>query len=68
MTSNEPVNTVFREGDQVVLASGTYQGTTGSFVRLRKDANWADIKESNGDTCSHPVAWLAHSTAAPLLR
>jgi len=64
MTSNEPVGTVFREGDQVVLAGGTYQGTTGCFVRLRKDANWADIKESNGDTRSHPVAWLAHSACA----
>jgi hypothetical protein len=64
LTSNEPVGTVFREGDQVVLAGGTYQGTTGCFVRVRQDANWADIKESNGNTRSHPVAWLAHATAA----
>ncbi|MGB7760153.1 MAG: hypothetical protein WBL61_10000 [Bryobacteraceae bacterium] len=63
MTSDEPVGTVFREGDPVVLASGTYQGTTGCFVRLRKDVNWADIKESNGNTRSHPMAWLAHSAS-----
>jgi hypothetical protein len=36
---------VFREGDDVVLAEGTYQGTPGVFVRLREDVNWADIME-----------------------
>ena len=64
MMSDRPVGTAFREGDEVVLAEGTYQGTPGIFVRLKKDANWADIKESNGNTRSHPVAWLAHATAA----
>jgi hypothetical protein len=59
MISN--VDTLFREGDEVVLAKGTYQGTSGIFVRLRKDVNWADITERNGSTRSHPVAWLAHS-------
>jgi hypothetical protein len=64
MMSNRPVDTVFREGDEVVLAKGTYQGTPGVFVRLRKDANWADIAERNGSVRSHPVAWLDHSTGA----
>lgn len=64
MLSNRPVGTVFREGDEVVLAEGTYQGTSGVFLRLRKDANWADITERNGSIRSHPVAWLAHSTGA----
>jgi len=64
MMSNRPFGTVFREGDEVVLAEGTYQGTPGVFVRLRKDANWADITERNGSIRSHPVAWLAHSTGA----
>ena len=64
MMSNRPVSAVFREGDQVVLAEGTYQGTLGVFVRLRKDVNWADISERNGSTRSHPVAWLDHSTGA----
>jgi hypothetical protein len=54
----------FREGDEVVLAEGTYQGTLGIFVRLRKDVNWADITERNGSVRSHPVAWLHHSTGA----
>jgi hypothetical protein len=49
----------FREGDEVVLAEGTYQGTPGVFLKLREDANWADITERNGDVRSHPVAWLA---------
>jgi len=53
----------FREGDEVVLADGTYQGTLGVFVRLRDDINWADITESNGSVRSHPVVWLAHSAS-----
>ena len=54
----------FREGDAVVLAHGTYQGTLGVFLRLRADVNWADIMELNGDVRSHPVIWLAHSASA----
>ena len=53
----------FREGDEVVLAEGTYQGTLGLFLRLREDVNWADIRERNGSIRCHPVAWLAHTTA-----
>ena len=64
MISNRPVAAVFHEGDEVVLAEGTYQGTLGVFVRLRQDVNWADITERNGSIRSHPVAWLDHSTAA----
>jgi hypothetical protein len=55
---------VFRPGDEVVLAEGTYQGTPGVFLGLRPDVNWADITERNGSIRSHPVAWLAHSTGA----
>lgn len=62
MMSNRPVGTVFREGDEVVLAEGTYQGTPGVFVRLRADANWAEVTERDGSIRSHPVAWLEHST------
>jgi hypothetical protein len=51
----------FRKGDQVLLASGTYQGTLGSFLQLKTDVNWADIEERNGKIRSHPVAWLAHA-------
>jgi len=64
MTSNESAGTAFREGEEVVLAKGSYQGTLGVFVRLKNDVNWADIKERNGSIRSHPVAWLAPSTAA----
>jgi len=66
MMSDRPVGTAFREGDEVVLAEGTYQGTLGVFVRLLKDVNWADITERNGSMRSHPVVWLAHSTGANL--
>ena len=64
MMSDRPVATGFRKGDEVVLAEGTYQGTPGVFVRLKKDANWADITERDGSVRSHPVAWLDHSTGA----
>lgn len=63
MINNGPVSGAFREGDDVVLAEGTYEGTPGVFLRLREDVNWADITERNGSVRSHPVAWLAHSTA-----
>ncbi len=55
---------VFREGDEVVLALGSHQGTLGVFLGLRTDLNWADIRERNGDIRSHPVIWLARSTSA----
>ncbi len=58
------MNELFREGDSVELAEGTYQGTQGVFVRLREDINWADIAERNGGVRSHPVAWLTHSVRA----
>lgn len=60
MISNRLMSPVFHEGDEVVLAEGTYQGTLGTFLHLREDLNWADITERNGNIRSHPVAWLAH--------
>jgi hypothetical protein len=64
MMSTRPVGPAFREGDEVVLANGTYQGTRGVFLRLKEDIKWADITEPNGSIRSHPVAWLAHSAGA----
>ena len=64
MMSTQPAGPQFREGDEVVLAEGTYQGTLGVFLRLKEDVNWADITERNGSIRSHPVAWLAHSAGA----
>jgi hypothetical protein len=63
MMATKPVDAAFHAGDEVVLAEGTYQGTLGVFVRLKKDPNWADITERNGAVRSHPVEWLAHSAA-----
>lgn len=63
MTSAAP-GPAFREGEEVVLADGTYRGTLGVFLHLRDDANWADIRERNGVIRSHPVVWLAHSVSA----
>jgi hypothetical protein len=61
MLSNRPVGLPFHEGDEVVLAEGTYQGTLGVFLRLTKDPNWADISERNGKIRAHPMIWLAHA-------
>ena len=61
MIGNQTNGPAFHAGDKVVLAYGTYQGTSGVFLRLREDPNWADITEQSGDVCAHPVAWLAHS-------
>jgi hypothetical protein len=54
-------NPAFRQGDRVVLATGTYQGTAGVFIKLRPDVNWAEIKERNGLVRFHPVIWLQHA-------
>ena len=61
VTNIKSAATGFREGDEVVLAEGSYQGTHGVFLRLKDDTNWADINERDGSIRSHPVAWLAHS-------
>lgn len=50
---------VFHKGDQVFLAKGSYQGTVGTFLILRNDPKWADIRESGESVRAHPVEWLA---------
>jgi hypothetical protein len=64
MTNEKRVEKVFHEGDEVVLARGTYQGTLGIFERLRADVNWAEIAERDGAVRCHPVAWLELSTSS----
>ena len=64
MMSAQPAGPTFREGDEVVLAKGSYQGTLGVFLHVKVDTNWADIRERNGAIRSHPVIWLAHSAGA----
>jgi hypothetical protein len=61
MMSTRSASPEFREGDEVVLARGSYQGTPGVFLRLRCDPNWADITERTGEVRSHPLVWLAHA-------
>ena len=62
--TNAPAGTVFHEGEEVVVAEGTYQGTLGVFLRLRRDIKWADITARDGAIRSHPVEWLAPSRGA----
>jgi hypothetical protein len=59
--TKQRIATTFREGDEIVLAEGSYQGTPGVFFRLRADVKWADITERNGKIRSHPVEWLDHA-------
>jgi hypothetical protein len=62
MFNTPPRGTIeFKEGDNVVLAEGTYQGTLGVFSRLRRDVNWAEIIEPGGAMRCHPVLWLQHA-------
>ncbi|MGO4882375.1 MAG: hypothetical protein ACLP59_16325 [Bryobacteraceae bacterium] len=63
MMSTSTTGQAFHEGDEVVLAEGTYQGTPGVFLRLREDTAWADVTQRDGSIRSHPVAWLAHAKA-----
>lgn len=50
---------MFQAGDAVVLVKGTYQGTTGVFLRLTDDdPRWAFITEEGGRVRNHPLAWL----------
>ena len=64
MVGTRVASPIFHEGDQVVLAEGTYQGTLGVFLRQKVDVNWADITDRDGSIRSHPVEWLAHATSA----
>ena len=64
MMNTLPADPTFCEGDEVVLARGSYQGTLGVFLGLKEDVKWANIRERNGNVRSHPVEWLAHGTSA----
>jgi hypothetical protein len=56
----------FQAGDSIYLAKGSNQGTVGTFLNLRNDPAWADIRESNDVVRAHPVQWMALSkTPAP---
>src|ERR1017187_2172938 len=51
----------FHNGDPVYLAKGSYQGTLGTFLNLRSDPKWADIRELDQSIRAHPVEWLTAS-------
>jgi hypothetical protein len=51
-------NPRFHPGDHVVLAEGPRKCTSGAFVSLRADVEWANIREWNGVLSMHPVEWM----------
>jgi hypothetical protein len=63
-TQSSPISTTlpaFRNGDEVTLAKGLYQGTLGVFLNFKgDDPKWADVLERNGEVRSHPVEWLEY--------
>ena len=64
MMSTSTTGPPFHEGDEVVLAVGTYQGTSGVFLRLREDTAWADITRARWQH-PQPPGGVARPFAAP---
>ena len=56
-------STSFENGDLIFLTRGTYAGTRGTFLYLRPDPKWADVREENGLIRQHPLGWLARRLA-----
>ena len=54
----------FQNGDPVYLAKGSYEGTVGTFLNLRTDPQWADIREPDHNVRAHPVEWMALSASS----
>jgi hypothetical protein len=55
-------NPRFHPGDHVVLAEGPHKYTSGTFLSLREDVEWANIRESTGAVSMHPVEWMREDT------
>jgi hypothetical protein len=47
--STNVAETGFCEGEEIVLAQGTYQDTPDIFVGYSKDTNWTEIQEGGGN-------------------
>ena len=52
MMKKQLIATAFREGDEVVLAEGSYQGTLGVFLRLREDLKWATSRSATAKSAA----------------
>ena len=51
-------NPKFHRGDQVILAEGPHKYTRGTFLSLRDDVEWGNIRESSGALSIHPIEWM----------
>jgi hypothetical protein len=51
-------NPRFHPGDHVVFVEGPRKYTRGTFLSLRADVEWANIRESSGALTTCPVAWM----------
>jgi len=59
-------DSTFKPGDSVVLVNGPNVGTSGVFLRLAQDLNWAEIKEADiqgftNRVRNHPLVWLNYA-------
>lgn len=51
-------NPKFRRGDHVILAEGPHKYVRGTFLSLRDDVEWGNIRESSGALSIHPIEWM----------
>jgi hypothetical protein len=50
----------FSVGDRVVLFEGTRVLSSGSFVALRPDPPWGDVRDPDGSVAAHPMQRVRH--------
>jgi hypothetical protein len=58
-------NPKFHPGDRVILAEGPHKYTSGTFLSLRDDVEWANVRESDGTLSMHPVEWMRSDVESP---
>ncbi len=51
-------NPKFRAGNKVMLDQGPNRYTSGVFLKLNDDVEYATVQESDGAIRSHPVEWM----------
>ncbi len=66
MKNISSANPAFREGDEVVLALGSYQGTLSVFLRLRTPTGRTSASATATSEVTQPSGWLAPPAPPPV--